>query len=84
MKNHKGMIAYIIITLVSGLMLSRFGVSIFTNEGSSLRWFGLLIGSMGVGLVILAWAWASAVHFEVARKEAWWAINKFLPRRYTE
>lgn len=84
MKNIKGMVSYTIVTLIGGFICIWLGVDIFTGEPSLVRWFGLIIVFAGVGLFFRAWVFGSALHLEVAGKEAWWGIKKFLPRRYTE
>ncbi|KKN85106.1 hypothetical protein LCGC14_0282750 [marine sediment metagenome] len=84
MKNVKGMIGYILVTLLAGLICIWLGVDTFTREPSVVRWLGLIMVFAGVGLFFRAWVLGSALHFEVAGKEAWWAIKKFLPSRYTQ
>ncbi len=84
MKNHKGLIVYIVVTLLAGLIVGSLGISIFSGEVSFVRWGGLLVGFAGVGLIFRAWALGSALHFDENGKEAWWAIKKFLPSRYTQ
>lgn len=84
MKDHKGMIAYIAVTLVIGLFVTYLGADMFLSEQTSVRWLGIFMGGCGALVVLTAWVWGSALHFGVTQKEAWWGIKNFLPKRYTQ